>query len=229
MKLKIHFVVEPSGDKRLRPLIDRHLHAFSVSIAEDLPEKPEDYSLIVLWNLRRLIRELPSTRNVVVFHSSDLPKGRGWAPIYHAFAESQREHVITAILAGPEVDAGDVIAKARFQIRHCDVADTLREIDEEICAIMAAAISDRYGMQQIKSCPQRGEPSYRRRRKPEDSELDIQRPLSELIPHIRGCGSEYPAYFDLQGCRFRILLIPDQIPDFPSDLRIEFANASNSS
>lgn len=229
MRPKVHFVIEPSGDLRLRSLIDWHLNTFDSSISERLPEKPHDFHLIVLWNLRRLIRDLPSTRNVVVFHSSDLPKGRGWAPIYHALAENREEHVVTAILAGPQVDAGEVIAKARFRIQPCHVADTLREIDEEVCIRMTAAILERYDRQPFKSVPQQGEISYYKRRSPQDSELNIQRPLVDLIPHMRGCGNAYPAYFDWHGCRYRIVLIPERTPEFPNDLRIEFADTRNPS
>lgn len=228
MKPKIHFVVEPNGEARLHALAGIHLYAIGVSISESLPENPLDYSLIVLWNLRRILHELPPTRNVVVFHSSDLPRGRGWAPLYHSLASNQSEHVITAILAGTEVDAGEIIAKARFGIQPCVTSDTLREIDDEICILMAAAIVERYDDQQIKGIQQVGEATYYQRRTPKDNEIDIQRPFVELVPHMRGCGSAHPAFFYWQGCKYRIELIPEDVPIFPTDLKIEFAISNDS-
>jgi methionyl-tRNA formyltransferase len=224
----IYFVIEPGGDFMLAPLIDRYLSRYIVSVGDGLPPNPEQYRLIVLWNLRRVIRHLPATSNVAVFHSSDLPKGRGWAPIYHALADGHQEHVITAILAGPEVDAGDVIAKARFRIQACHTADSLREIDEEVCVMMVAEILDHFEYHPISATPQQGQASYYARRLPSDSEVDIGRSLVDLLPHIRGCGSNYPAFFDWQGCRYLISLKPEQLPTLPDDLRIEFSDAGDS-
>jgi len=228
MKPKVHFVVEPNGDARLHDLVEKHLVAIDVSISERLPEYPSSYSLIILWNLHHLIRDLPATRNVVVFHSSDLPLGRGWAPLYHALANSQSKHVITAILADTEVDAGEIIAKARFEMQPFFVSDTLREIDEEICILMAAAIVKRYGDQEIKGIQQNGETSCYPRRRPEDNEVDIHRPFVELIPHMRGCGSAHPAFFYWQGCKYLIELKPEDTPNSPPDLKIEFAIPNDS-
>jgi len=94
---------------------------------------------------------------------------------------------------------------------------------------MARAIVERYADQQIKSTPQHGESSYYRRRTPKDNELDIQRPLVDLIPHMRGCSSSHPAHFYWQGCKYRIELMPEDMPAFPSDLKIEFAIPNDSS
>ena len=227
MNGKVYFMVEANAEIDLAALIERHLERYDVSVGQCLPECPAQYRMIVLWNLRRIIRDLPATSNFVVFHSSDLPKGRGWAPIYHSLADGHEEHVITAILAAPKVDAGDVIAKARFHIQPCHVADTLREIDEEVCVMLAVAILDRFGAGPIKATPQRGEATYYTRRLPSDSAVDIRLPLAELIPHIRACGRSHPAYFDWQGCRYRITLTPEQTPIFPDDLRINFEDAGD--
>jgi methionyl-tRNA formyltransferase len=226
MKKNVYFVIESEGDFTLAPLIERHLSGHAVSVGNSLPVFPENYHLIVLWNLRRIIRDLPATNNVVVFHSSDLPRGRGWAPIYHALANGFQYHVITAILAGPEVDAGDVIAKARFRIQACHTSDSLRALDEEVCVMIAAAILNHFGNQPIRAMPQHGQASYYARRSPSDSGMDINQPLVDLIPHIRGCGSSYPAYVDWQGCRYRITLTPESLPVFPEDLQIEFSDAT---
>lgn len=226
MRKNICFVTESVVNLTLGKLIERHLSEHAVSVGNSLPASPEKYHLIVLWNLRRVIRDLPTTNNIVVFHSSDLPRGRGWAPIYHALLNGFQQHVITAILAGPKVDAGDVIAKARFSIQACHTSDSLRALDEEVCVMMAAEILDHFGSQPIKAIPQHGQASYYARRYPSDSVTDINKPLVDLIPHIRGCGSDYPAYVDWQGCRYRITLTPESSPVFPEDLQIEFTDAT---
>lgn len=223
----VYFLVERGADFTIAPFVARHLGQYPVMVGDKLPDRPEDYRIIVLWNLRRVIRNLPSSRNVVVFHSSDLPQGRGWAPLYHALADGHTDHVITAIFAVSEVDCGEVIAKARFRIQPCHTDDTLRAIDEEVCVMLAAAILERYPDRPPLGLPQQGEASFYPRRTPADSEVDISRSLAELIPHLRACGSGHRAFFDWHGCRYRIEITPEQTPDFPSDLRIEFADEAH--
>lgn len=222
----VHFVIESDQAFFPRHLVDKYLIRYMVSVSSELPRHPERYRLIVLWNLRKVVTNLPGTANIVVFHSSDLPKGRGWAPIYHALASGEREHVITGMLAGTKVDAGDVIAKARFTILPSYTADNLRPIDEEVCVMMAAEILERFESRQIEATPQSGEPTYNKRRMPSDSQVDPGRTLIDLVPHIRACSSAYPAYFDWNGCRYHISLEPRETPAFPTDLKIEFPSGT---
>lgn len=223
MSMDIYFVVEKEADLSFLSFVDKYLAVYTVKIGENMPDRPEDYRLIVLWNLRYIIRDLPICRNVVVFHGSDLPKGRGWAPIYHALADQHDEYVLSAIFAAPKVDSGDVVAKARFRILPSYTADSLRRFDEEISVMLAAAILKRFEDRTIVGKPQLGEATYYKRRIPDDSEVDVNKPLSDLLPHLRACGRDHRAFFDWQGCRYRIEITPEELPGLPSDMHIEFS------
>jgi methionyl-tRNA formyltransferase len=171
-----------------------------------------------------VLRDLPASRNLLVFHSSDLPQGRGWAPLYHALAKGQAEHVVTALFAEAEVDAGDILAKARFHLLPCHTADNLRPIDEEVCIMLAAAILERYPDSLPAGVPQRGVGGFYARRSSADSEVDPRRSLADLAPHLRACGSSHRAFFDWQGCRYSIEITPEEVPGIPDDLHFEFAD-----
>ena len=112
MKTKVFFLINDEQENKVYDLINRHLFQYDVCVGTNLPEDPKNYNLIILWNIRRILKELPTESKLIIFHSSDLPKGRGWAPIYHALAENRSEHVISAILAAPKVDSGDKIGRA---------------------------------------------------------------------------------------------------------------------
>ena len=220
-------MVERGAELGISAHLVRHLNQHVITIGDIFPERPEDYRLIVLWNLHWVIRDLPATRNVVVFHSSDLPQGRGWAPVYHALAGSQDEFVISAIFAASEVDSGEVIAKARFRIQSCHTSTSVRAIDEEVCIMLAAAILERFKGLPITGVPQVGMGSFYPRRRPEDNEVDISCSLVDLIPHLRACEARHPAFFDWQGCRYHIAITPEKMPGFPDDLRIEFPDETH--
>jgi methionyl-tRNA formyltransferase len=222
MKEEVFFLVEDVSSTNIEPYIERHLQRYAVTIGDQLPEQPHGFRLIVLWNLHRVIKDLPPTSNIVVFHSSDLPVGRGWAPIYHTLADGLEQHVISAIFAAPKVDCGEVIAKARFRVQPCHTAEIMREIDEEICILMAAAILEKFCGRDIVGVPQIGEPTYYSRRTPADSEVDPQKSLIEILPHLRACGASHPAFFDWQGCRYYLDIKTAGTKSIPEDLLITF-------
>lgn len=224
MSLGVFFLIERGAEFSIAPYVSRHLGQHPVSVGDVFPVHPEDYRIVVLWNLRRVLRDLPASRNLLVFHSSDLPRGRGWAPLYHALADGGDQHVITALFAAAEVDAGHVLAKARFRLQSCHTADNLRPIDEEVCIMLAAAILERYPDRLPAGVPQCGQASYHARRSPADSAVDPGRPLADLIPHLRACCSGHRAFFDWRGCRYRIEITPEETPGIPDDLRFEFAD-----
>jgi methionyl-tRNA formyltransferase len=222
MRQRVHFLTEHPDSQDLLSLVHKYLVDFDVTLSKSLPDKSDEFCLIVLWNLPRKIYNLPAKRNIVVFHSSDLPNGRGWAPIYYALAENRKEHVITAILASEQVDSGEIIAKARFKIQSSYLADNLRKIDEEICIKMAIVILERIRTKSLRTKPQIGRATYYNRRQLADNKIDVERRFVDLIPHIRGCESAHPAFFDWDGCRYNIILVPETPPNFPDDVTIEF-------
>ena len=223
MNYRVHIVVNDFEEEPPIKIANNYLTDSELSFSRCIPECPSLYDLIILWNIRTVLKELPNTSNIVVFHSSDLPKGRGWAPIYYAIANSQQKHTITAILASEKVDSGDIICKGTFSILKSYLADDLRKLDEIVCFVMAKKILDKFQGRKIIGYPQVGSATYNKRRYPEDSKIDITKSLSELIPHIKACSFENPACFQLGETHFNIRLESSTIiPTIPNDLVIKF-------
>ena len=223
MKPRVNIIVNSFSEKTPTELADKYLNDCDISFSTYMPLNPAEYQIIILWNLRKIIKDLPDTSNIVVFHSSDLPKGRGWAPIYYAIANTEPKHVITAILASEEVDSGNIICKASFPILNSYCADDLRKIDEAVCFLMANRIINRFKGKKITGKPQSGIPTYNKRRHPSDSKVDINQPLTNLLPHIKACSSQNPAYFEISENRFEIIVkSAATYPIIPPDLEINF-------
>jgi methionyl-tRNA formyltransferase len=222
MVTRVFFLLNTLVEFNFGEFLARHLSEYQVSLGTELPPHPEDYRLIILWSYRRILREIPATNNVILFHSSDLPDGKGWAPIYHAIADGHASYVISGVFAAPQVDSGNVIVKARFGIRPEHTAAALRRFDEEISIMLVAKILQTYKSTEVVGMPQSGHESFRLRRRPESNEIDVDKTFRELIPHLRACEERSPAYFLLQGCRYLVSVRPDREPTFPQDLEISF-------
>ena len=195
---------------------------FEVTIAETFPEDHSTYRLIVLWSYRKILKQAERAGNVILMHSSDLPEGRGWAPIYYAFGEQKSEFVVSCIFAADSVDTGDVIMRAGFPMEAGYTASFIREIDEELSLLLIAKIFEHWPDSGPAGVKQIGSGSYRPRRYPSDNEIDPSRPLLELLPHLRGVEAESPAFFHYHNVKYLIEIRPESRPPKPERVTIDY-------
>ncbi|MGL5271449.1 MAG: formyltransferase family protein [Selenomonadaceae bacterium] len=221
---KIFFVVNDLKEFTFQEYIDKYLSEYEICIGTNIPQNPNEYIMIVLWDYRKIIPVDASYKNYIVFHGSNLPKGRGWAPIYYSFKEKSLYYTVTGIFADEKVDSGDVIIKARFSICDNYIADYVREWDKEIMVMLTAKILNKYPDGNIKGEKQVGVATYRDRRVETDNEVDIHERLIDLLPAIRGSEKKFPAFFQYGKQKYRLFIEPCEKPVFPNDLDIVFGN-----
>ena len=223
---RLFFVVNALDELSFAPLVARYLADCTLDVGTSMPPAPEEYRLVVLWSYRKIIRPLPATGNVILFHSSDLPRGRGWSPIYHALVDGDSHFTVSGILAAAEVDSGNIVVKARLPILPHYTASDLRRFDCEISVLLISQILRRFAGRVITGVPQQGSATYRPRRTPADSRFDLSKPFSQLIGHLRACEPEHPAFFDLNGARYLVRIESLERAELPTELSIEFAESS---
>ena len=195
---------------------------FDVEFAVNFPYDPSQFQLIIPWNYRKIIEQSEQYNNVVVMHSSDLPDGRGWAPIYYAFSEGKEWYVMSAIFAANEVDTGDIIMRARFQIEDGYTAHFIRKLDNELTLMLIVKILQQWPEGNIVGMKQVGVGSYRKRRHPKDNEIDVNNTLVKLIPNLRGIESTGPAFFFYNSVKYIIEIYPEIQPSMPKKVFIEY-------
>ena len=199
---------------------------FEVEIAEHFPDNPLAYSLIVPWSYKKIIKNAEQAANVVVIHSSDLPDGKGWAPIYHAFSEQKNEYVMSAIYAVGKVDAGDIIAQVKFNIGPDYTAGFIRSLDNELSLLIIQKILEKWPNQKPLAVRQIGKSSHRKRRYPHDNEINLSQSLEFLLPHLRGVETCSPAFFYYKNIKYLIEVRPEKVPCNPTDVTISFPGLS---
>lgn len=224
---KVFFLVNKLDEVDFAEYTKKYLSGITVSIGESLPKYLDDYDLIILWNYRKILRNISDKKNIILFHSSDLPHGKGWAPIYYSLYEGRHDYVISGILAADEVDSGDIIIQARFRIKDNYTADIIRRFDNEITIIMIKKILERFYGIEIKGIKQEGKGTFYKRRRPEDNEIDQKLRFSELVNHLRACEKTSPAFFYYNKTKYLISIEPELKPKFPEDLKIKFFDHAN--
>ena len=134
-----------------------------------------------------------SKKNLVV-HESNLPEGRGFSPLTWQILEGKNEIPICLIEMAEEVDAGSIIFKDLYVAQGLELLDELRlgqaQKTFELCTKYLQSENIPMGV------PQEGIPTFYRRRKAEDSEIDPHLSINELFNLFRVVDNQkYPAFF----------------------------------
>lgn len=136
-------------------------------------------------------------KNIVV-HASDLPKGRGFAPVAWQILEGKNDIPLCLLEMAPAVDAGPVVFRETIHL-------TGDELYKEWRSLLGEKIIDmclRYMNSDVPlpGIEQEGAATHYRRRYPKDSALDPARSIEGQFDLLRVVDNDkYPAFFTLRG------------------------------
>ena len=146
-------------------------------------------------------------KEVLVIHASKLPEGRGWSPHIWQIIEGTNEIYVTLLFANDEVDTGDIVSQIKC---HIPSTDTFTEINSKIfeaeLELMSYAVNN---YKEYKPIKQNMEitPTYFRKRKPSDSEIDINMTIKDQFNKLRVADHErYPSYFYFLDTKYTLTL-----------------------
>lgn len=137
----------------------------------------------------------------LVAHASALPQGKGWSPLTWQILEGKNNIPITLFEAVEKVDAGVIYDQAILKFNGHELINEMQEImGKKINDIIINFLSHYPNIAGIK---QAGKESFYRRRKPEDSELSIDKTIAEQFNLLRVVDNKkYPAFFNYQGHKY---------------------------
>jgi methionyl-tRNA formyltransferase len=162
-------------------------------------------------------------RGAYNMHGSLLPRYRGRAPVNWAVLKGERETGATLHEMVAKPDAGGIVGQQAVAIGENDLAiDVFRRVTEAAEAVLRGALpalldgSARVVAQDLASG------SYFGGRRPEDGQIDWQRPAREIHDLVRAVAPPYPgAFATLEGRPTRILQtwwgeVPSRLPPHAS-------------
>lgn len=146
-------------------------------------------------------------RYSLVLHASDLPTGRGWNPHVWQILAGNNNITLSLINAEDKVDSGDIWKKEVIEFEGHELYDEINDLlfTQELKMIDWACnhIEEATPQQQETKLE-----SYYRLRTPEDSELDINKPIAEQFNLLRVCDpNRFPAFFYIDGHKYTIQLM----------------------
>lgn len=135
-------------------------------------------------------------RNNLVVHESDLPSGKGWSPLTWQVLEGKSCIPVTLLEAEDSVDSGSVYAQKWITLEGHELIDEIRRKQATATNEICQWFVDEYPKTAEKGRAQQGTESYYNRRRPNDSELNHNKSLTEQFNLFRVVDNDrYPAYF----------------------------------
>ena len=176
---------------------------YNAQLLTDHTEIPGTTHIVFILSYFRIIPSvhLGKNRLNLVVHESDLPKGKGWAPMFWQVLEGKNEIPVTLFEADEHTDNGRIWFKDVIQLRGDELHDELRHLQAEKSVEMCLKFLEE--LDGIEPKEQEGESTFYPRRTPKDSELDTSKSIDELFNQLRIASNEdYPAFFMKNGVKY---------------------------
>lgn len=163
----------------------------------------EESELTFILGCEKLVEKnilLKSKHNLVI-HESDLPHGKGWSPITWQILEGKNSIVVTLFEAAEGVDEGDIYLQEKILLQGNELLDEIKDYQGKATKSLILNYVNQYPI--IEGKMQEGESTYYSRRRPCNSELDIEKTIQEQFQLLRVVDNErYPAYFMKDGIKY---------------------------
>lgn len=165
------------------------------------------YDILFILSYHKIVDDVVLKKNThnIVIHASDLPKGKGWAPLFWQVIEGRNEIPFTLFEASIGADNGDFYFKDILQLTGYELNEELREKQAIQIMKMCVKFVRNYTFHLKKIQKQKGEESFYPKRTPNDSQLNIDKTIKEQFNLLRTANNdEYPAFFEINGKKFKL-------------------------
>ena len=204
-------VVCSSQDHPIFPLLQAWRERYSQDHDVDLLNRVEQLQggdLLLLVSCSELVSLVTRQqyRAALALHASDLPQGRGWSPHIWQVLEGKEQITVTLLEAEDKVDTGAIWAQTSFSLEGHELYD---EINQRLFTAELELMD--YAVDNFETAQPRQQPevpaTYYRKREPDDSRIDPERPLVESFNQLRVADpNRYPAFFYHRGQKYTIRL-----------------------
>ena len=165
----------------------------------------KNYNIVFILNYTKILKLnflKKNTLNLVV-HLSDLPKGKGFAPVQWQILEKKNKIKICLFEAIEKFDSGRVFEKDQILFKGTELYDEIRSYEAKGIIRIIKKFLKKYP--NVTSKKQIGKTTFYRRRNLKDGELNINIPIKKLFNQMRIANNEkWPNFFYFKNKKFII-------------------------
>ena len=181
-------------------------HGFQVKLVH----KQEDIlagDFCFILGCTQILKEstLKKNKHNLVVHESKLPHGKGWSPLSWQILEGKNIITISLFEAEMSVDSGVIYIQEDMRFEGHELVYELRKIQLTHTINLCKQFVSNYPAVVQNPIKQRGRETFYPKRPPADSILDINSSILNQFNLLRIVDNKkYPAYFEINGCRYKI-------------------------
>ena len=156
----------------------------------------KNFDIVFILGYTKLLSKnfLEKNKLSLVVHESNLPYGKGFAPVQWQILKGQTNIPMCLIKAEINADSGDIYEKIYFKVSHTDLYDQIRKKQAAATIKIIKKFLKKYP--KIKAKKQKGKGTFLKKRKKSDSKLDINKSIKEQFNLLRICNNnKWPGYF----------------------------------
>lgn len=144
---------------------------------------------------------LKSHKYTLVVHESDLPHGKGWAPMIWQIIEGKSEITVCLLEAASKIDSGRIFLREIVEFSGYELHNEIRSIQVQVTEKLCLKFLENYD--KIIPIEQRGNSTFYRKRNPNDSQLEVDKTIREQFNLLRTVSNkDFPAFFILNGHKY---------------------------
>lgn len=130
----------------------------------------------------------------LVIHESNLPKGKGFAPIQWQILEKKKNIIFSMININNKIDSGPILMKSKLKLSGFELYDEIRYLQSKKTFEMIEKFLKNYP--NINFLKQKGKSTFYKKRTLKDSELNINKSILSQFNKLRiANNNEWPAFF----------------------------------
>ncbi|MFC1624232.1 formyltransferase family protein [Candidatus Omnitrophota bacterium] len=165
----------------------------------------EGFQVVFMLSYFNIVQKdfLKKHKHNLIVHESDLPKGKGWVPLFWQILEGKNKIPVVLFEATEKVDSGVVYIKDYILLKGHELHDEIRRLQAEKTIEICLRFLE--GYENLKLVKHNGKATYYRKRLPENSKLDINKSIKEQFNLLRSVNNnEFPGFFYYKGHKYRI-------------------------
>ncbi len=163
-------------------------------------EKIRNFDLVFVLGYTKILKGkiLSSNKLLLVVHASNLPEGRGFAPVQWQILEGKSNITVCLLEVSNDVDTGNIFDKLILSLNGSELYEEIRQKQAVVTFKLISRFLKRYPNLNFEE--QQGIPTFYRRRTPSDSQLDLDKTIREQFNLLRICNNDdWPAFFEIDG------------------------------
>lgn len=145
---------------------------------------------------------------VLIVHPSKLPKNRGFAATQHEILKNKNKIFVTMIKAEKKPDKGPICMQDYFNLNGTELISEIRRKQSSTYLRIIKNFLNKYPKVHFRK--QKGKENFIKKRKPKDSELNINKSIKNQFNHLRINDNElYPSFFYYKKIKYILKIFKD--------------------